>query len=299
MEMKTRELIERRKDELTHSIYQVKRRNALERDCSTRTNITIVLAEDYYAPSEIYVRNKISTLNSMGIDVNVLVTPKDKWSKLDTADTSSDLIDTIRAIKNTDGIIVQLPYPKIDPEMLASIIPSELDIDGMTYTQRGMLGSSNRNNVLEPCTAKGVMYMIENTLGTNLNGKSIAIINRSPLIGLPLSRMAIEKNMCPMVFNSNVSMTELKEMTNNFDIIITGCGKRAIFDSTWFKKAKLIIDCSMDKDVNVKPTGVGDCDKEDFLYNRKDVIIASGYGHTGPMTILSLAENVLNVIKYK
>ena len=82
-----------------------------------------------------------------------------------------------------------------------------------------------------------------------------------------------------------------KEYMLNSDIVITACGKRAIFDETYFNiRDQIIIDCSMAKDENIP--GVGDLDKDRVMSYTSNKI-ASGYGHTGPATVLGLIENVV------
>jgi methylenetetrahydrofolate dehydrogenase (NADP+)/methenyltetrahydrofolate cyclohydrolase len=73
------------------------------------------------------------------------------------------------------------------------------------------------------------------------------------------------------------------------DIVITGIGCAKYFDRSYVSNNQVIIDCSMNFDSNNKLCG--DYDLESL--KSMDVLIASGPGHTGPFTVLSLIANTV------
>jgi methylenetetrahydrofolate dehydrogenase (NADP+)/methenyltetrahydrofolate cyclohydrolase len=74
----------------------------------------------------------------------------------------------------------------------------------------------------------------------------------------------------------------------NADIVITGIGCAKHFDRSYVSNGQVIIDCSMNFD-NGKLCG--DYDLESL--KSMNVLIASGPGHTGPFTVLSLIANTI------
>ena len=238
--------------------------------------------------TELYVRNKVKKGTELGIRVNVIELPEDA--------TQGMLNNAIYSC--TSPAILQLPIPDhLDKEFALSYLHPNLDVDGLTVAQKGYLINGDRR-CLEPATAKGVIRLIESQ--TSIAGKKVAILSRSELIGKPLTQMILQRDGYPIVMHSKVNYWKLKKEMIDSDIVVTGCGQRAIFTCADFKMGKqVIIDCSMARKEGF--TGVGDIYKETMIdKNFKDdgkpsevTRLASGYGHTGPATVLGLMENVI------
>ena len=229
--------------------------------------------------SDSYVKNKIAKGEKVGVKVSHIKFPNDVSQKL-----VIDYVNRCNEDKDVHGIIVQLPLPEhLNEREILDSISFLKDVDGLGTIQSGMLINKS-SNVLIPCTAMGVSNILQEI--TDLKGKDIVIVNRSHLIGIPLRTMLTECNSTVTVCHSKTK--DLKSKMRNADIVITGIGKAEYFDETYFKDGQIIIDCSMNfkdgklcGDVNVKSL------------ENLDVQIASGKGHTGPMTVLSLMANTL------
>ena len=232
--------------------------------------------------SDRYVNNKKKLGAEIGIDVEHILLANDV--------SYATLLDTITQ-KNNDntvnGIIVQLPLPEhlkqYERIFLDSICPYK-DVDGLGAYQLGWLGTKNKC-ALVPCTAKGVITLLDNVVEEGLVGKDICIVNCSYLIGIPLQtilRDIATVTVCHKLTN------DLKIKMRNADIVITGIGCAKFFDRSYVSNEQVIIDCSMNFD-NGKLCG--DYDLESL--KSMDVLIASGAGHTGPMTVLSLMANTI------
>lgn len=278
MEIKTKEYAEIWKAELKNRI------NSLE----IKPTLVIIIAENFYEPSSVYVFNKIKLANELGINTKLIKI--NDWKNK----TKDDLLIEISNIINDNegcSIICQLPFPQLTEDEIANLLPVEFDVDGFTNHQKGLLVSASKK-ALVPCTALGVIKLLKYVHG-DLTGKSIAIVNRSNLIGKPIMQLALQNNMTPIMVHTKTDLFDKNLFINHSSIIVTGCGKRKIFDAAYFKNGHIetIIDCSMDKLEGIP--GVGDCDKENILEYLPDINIASGYGHTGMMTVLGLCENVV------
>jgi methylenetetrahydrofolate dehydrogenase (NADP+)/methenyltetrahydrofolate cyclohydrolase len=277
MEINTKAFAEQWKEQLRIEIKHLK----------STPKLLIIMAERYYEPSKKYVSNKMKVANELGIEVALAEV---KWS----GRTKEELLFTLEnIISKHEGysIIVQLPFPQLTEEDIAKLIPTNADVDGFTNEQKGLLVSGS-DKALVPCTALGVIKLLEYVHG-DLTGKSIAIFNRSNLIGKPLMQLALQKNMTPTVLHTKSAEYEKEKGLEETDIIVTGCGKRKMFNSCDIDGSfvETIIDCSMDR-VDGIP-GVGDFDKEDILNHYSNINIASGYGHTGTLTVIALCENVI------
>lgn len=229
--------------------------------------------------SDSYVKNKVKLGKELGICVeHILLKNNISQSQLET------VIKHYNDDNKVDGMIVQLPLPKhLDERKALDTINAEKDVDGLGTTQIGRL-TTKSGRTMVPCTALGVLNMLINI--TELEGKDVVIINRSNLIGKPLQIILTEENATVTVCHSRTK--NLKEKIQNADIVITGIGKAKYFDRSYFRDGQIIIDCSM----NVYEGKLcGDVKIEDI--EELDVLIASGTGHTGVMTVLSLMYNTL------
>ena len=260
----------------------------------TTPSLTIIIGQDYYPPSKIYVNNKLKVANELGIKTNLI---EIEWENK----TREELVRELQYQLNicyVEGslVIIQDPFPLISQKTIGEILEDYymLDIDGFSKPQKYLL-SENSPNALIPCTALGVIKLLKYVHGEDLTGKSISIFSRSNLIGKPLLQLALNENMTPTVLHSK-SHQHSKCMAFASDIVVTGCGQRKLFNSDDIMNSKIcIVDCSMDKVDGVK--GVGDCDKEDILERFPKVNIASGYGHSGLFTVLALMSNVIKAHK--
>ena len=278
MEINTKKVVSEWKQEL---------KNTVERLVSTPT-LEIIVADGYSEASTKYVNNKVKLAEELGIEV---ILTKIQWEGRSREDLLAELRNEIKdSSQTTDihGIIVQLPFPHVSEKEIARMLPAEKDVDGFTNEQNRLLIDGDKK-ALVPCTAKGVMKLIKAVEGNNLKGKSISIVNRSNLIGMPLFYLALQENMTPTICHSKTEF--IYTHFRNSDIIVTGCGQRGIYKSSYFPFNPTIIDCSTTPVEGKK--GVGDCDKEEILLNKPGIKIASGYGHTGPMTVCALMDNVI------
>lgn len=239
----------------------------------------VILQVEGDKASDSYVKNKVKLGAELGIKVSHVMLKNDT-----TQDKLERIIEFYNNEDSVNGIIVQLPLPNhLDERKALDTIDVEKDVDGLSTAQIGRLTTQN-GRVMHPCTALGVINMLINI--TELKGKDVVIVNRSNLIGKPLQTMLTNEDATVTMCHSKTK--NLKEKIQNADIVITGIGKAKFFDKSYFKDGQIIIDCSM----NVYEGKLcGDVKVEDL--EELDVLVASGTGHTGVMTVLSLMYNTL------
>ena len=251
-------------------------RVTLPKDVETR--LVIIQVEGDKA-SDSYVKNKVKLGAELGIKVSHVMLKNDT-----TQDKLERVIEFYNNEDNVNGIIVQLPLPKhLNERKALDKIDVEKDVDGLSTEQIGRLTTEN-GRVMFPCTALGVLNMLINI--TELEGKDVVIVNRSNLIGKPLQTLLTKENATVTMCHSKTK--NLKEKIQNADIVITGIGRAKHFDKSYFRDGQIIIDCSMNM---YEGKLCGDVKIEDL--EDLDVLIASGTGHTGVMTVLSLMYNTL------
>lgn len=228
-----------------------------------------------------YVKFKHKDCQEVGI------TTKDHRLAQTTSQKELDeLIDKLNKDSTVHGILVQLPLPQqLDEFATISKISPIKDVDGLTPYNSGLLAM--KKAALVACTPSGVMEMLDYHKIT-LEGKTVVIINRSNLVGIPLHHLMIQKNATVIMCHSKTK--NLKELCLVADIIVTAVGNREKFELTedMIKENAVVIDVATSQ-INGKL--VGDC-------NYDKIILKASYaspvpGGVGPMTRAMLLKNTI------
>ena len=231
--------------------------------------------------SAVYVRNKHRASDSIGIK-----TKDHKLPSETTQDEIDDIIDGLNRSDEVHGILVQLPLPNhLDEFATISRISPLKDVDGLTPQNVGLL--SIGKSILRPCTPSGIMEMFY-YYKINLEGKKVVLINRSNLIGKPLYHLLLQNNATVITCHSKT--TNLNELCQNADIIITAVGDRTKFKLTsdMIKQDAIVIDVAIFRHEGKL---VGDADYDDII--QKASWATPVPGGVGPMTVAMLLKNTV------
>ena len=235
--------------------------------------------------SKVYVRNKINTAESLGIQTHHI--------RLASTVSQEQAEQEIKRVCDTvvDAVMLQLPVPKhLDSHRLINIIPQHKDVDGLTDLNIGKL-INNRPDAIVPATAMGVYRVIASVLGNDLSGVNVVVVNRSQLIGKPLQALLTNHNATVTLCHSKTD--PINNYTWNSHVVVTGVGKPKFFDNTDFTYYQLIVDCGINRDEDGKLCG--DVDSESLSSFGED-----GIGYTpvpGGVGVLTVACLMLSVIQ--
>ena len=190
-------------------------------------------------------------------------------------------IDKLNKDDNITGIIVQLPLPDYlnKDKILNTILPSK-DVDGLTNTN--LLKLINKEKCLLPCTPKGILSLLD-YYNIDLH-QNVVIVGRSKLVGYPLFNLLLNRDSTVTICHSKTK--NLKEITKNADILIVAVGKKGLITKDMIKDEVIIIDVGINR-VDDKIYG----DVEDDCKDKASYITPVP-GGVGPMTVISLMENV-------
>lgn len=196
-------------------------------------------------------------------------------------------IEKMNKNKKITGIIVQLPLPSyLDKDKIINSIDPLKDVDGLT--NYNLLKLVKNEESLVPCTPKGIITLLD-YYNIDVINKNIVIIGRSYLVGLPLFHLLLNKNATVTLCHSKTN--NLKEYTKKADILIVCVGKKDLITLDMMKKDSIIIDVGINR---VDGKLYGDVSNECI---KKCSLITPVPGGVGPMTVISLMENIL--IAYK
>ena len=234
--------------------------------------------------STIYVRQKKIFGEKLGFEVEHI--------NLDKDIKEEDLISKIEVLNSEEtvnGIIVQLPLPKIfDVYKIVDSIKPEKDVDGLNSVNTAKL-FRNESLSFIPATTKGVLSLLD-FYNIDVSGKKVAVVGRSLLVGRPTVFSMLNRNATITICHSKTS--NLKEEIKNSDIVIVAVGKPNLITEDFVKEGQVIIDVGITK---VGDKLLGDVDFESI--SKKVEAITPVPGGVGPMTVVSLFENLLLAYK--
>ena len=232
--------------------------------------------------SLMYVSVKEKKAEKLGVEFN--------WIKLNETTLESELQETIvKYSSSSQGMIIQLPLPDhLDIEKIIDLIPSDIDVDGLTSFNLGKLYSDNFNVI--PATSLAILELLSH-YQIDTEDKNIVIAGRSRLVTSPLSKILSSKQ-----YNANVSVihsktSNQKEFISNADIFISGVGKSKLFDKSYFKENSYVIDVGISIVEGKSYGDIDDTDLDNYLSGR-----APYPGGVGPITVSGLYSNLAKLI---
>jgi len=226
--------------------------------------------------SNVYIKQKINFGKKVGVGV--------EHYQLKSSVNFEFIKKLIGDFNNDDeikGIIVQLPLPKkFNVQKIVNLVDSKKDVDGLT-----------KNSKFVPATARGVLTLLkENKI--KIADKKVAVLGRSFLVGTPIANLMREKGAEVTVCHSKTKNTSA--ITKKADIIISAVGKPGLIKKNFVKEGQVVIDVGISVvDGKLK----GDVDFE--AVNKVVSAITPVPGGVGPMTVLSLFENLVDASKSK
>lgn len=225
--------------------------------------------------SESYVKGKMKDAEELGILCSRLV--------LDENVSQDDLLATIERLNKDDsvnGIIVQLPVPKsISEAAIAKAVSPNKDVDGFSS-----------ESLFLPCTPKGIVDYLSSE-GFEFKGNNAVVLGRSNIVGKPLAKLLLNKDMNVTVLHSKTSEEDKRFYLAHADLVVVAIGKEAYLNSSYsLKESAFVVDVGINRGVDGKLHG--DC--APGLKVRCQTPVPRG---VGLLTRLSLMENVLEASK--
>ncbi len=251
-----------------------------------KPHLAVILVGDDEA-SQIYVRNKKKTAESLGIKSTVIKLPKETEEQV--------LLDTIRRLNNdpdVTAILVQMPLPKhINSNNIINEIDPKKDVDCFTPENVGKL-ATGQEPYFYPVTPQGILMLLD-YYKVPIEGKHVVIIGRSNIVGKPMARMLLQRNATVTICHSYTQ--DLEEKIKAADIVISAAGKKVV-RCKMVKYKAVFVDVGISRNAHGKITG--DLNWEIDFNNFDEVLeyfsfVSPVPGGVGPMTIASLMLNTL------
>ena len=233
--------------------------------------------------SEIYVKNKIKTCDELGI-CTLLYRFTEESSEKEIIAQIKDLNED----DGIDGILIQSPLPAIfNEDKIISYVDPKKDVDGFGINNLGALLSNNE--LIIAATPLGILKMLENE-SVSLEGKNVVVVGASRIVGRPMATLLLNRGATVTICHNKTK--NLKEITSNADILIIAIGQAKFITSDFVKEGAVIIDVGINRIDNHL---YGDVDFDSV--SKKASLITPVPGGVGPMTIVMLLSNVVDVAK--
>lgn len=244
--------------------------------------VSILVGED--APSVLYTNIKQKKATEVGIDFEAArFSENAEFSEVETK------IKDLNNERDVDGIMVQLPLPEEflrgkDEKELLQLINPQKDVDGLNYAHQTTSGEAR----FIPAAAKAVMSILEEE-NIEISGKKVVVVGASDLVGKPVAEEL--KKMGGKVTICNSKTVSLQGQTLEANILVSATGVPGLITGDMVKNGVIVIDVGAEK---VDGKLVGDVDFASVY--PKASRITPVPGGVGPMTVISLMENVVEAV---
>lgn len=246
--------------------------------------LAVVLVGDD-AASRSYIKGKQRACKRIGMTAIERILPE--------ATTQAELLDVVASLNaddDVDGILVQLPLPKhIDPAVVALAVEPAKDADALHPITSGRLLSGHYE--LASCTPLGILAALDHH-GVEIEGADAVVIGRSQIVGKPISLLLQLRNATVTMCHSRTK--NLQAICRRADILVVAIGSPRMVKADWIKPGAAVIDVGV---TEIDGKLVGDVDFE-AAQGVAGLLTPSRRG-IGPMTVTMLLRNTLHAYRVR
>jgi methylenetetrahydrofolate dehydrogenase (NADP+)/methenyltetrahydrofolate cyclohydrolase len=249
-----------------------------------RPGLAVILVGNHPA-SELYVRNKVKTCESLGIHSEKITPPESV-----TTQELLDLVAGLNARSDVDGILVQLPLPgQVDSKRVLLAVDPGKDVDGFHPINVGNLVTQRPG--LVPCTPAGILEILKRS-GIPRQGARAAVLGRSDIVGKPTALLLLHEHATVTLCHSRTR--DLAAVAREADILVAAMGRAEMVTADYVKPGATVIDVGMNR---VGEKWVGDV----HFSSVREVAgaITPVPGGVGPLTIAMLMSNTVKACRLR
>jgi len=256
-------------------------------ECKVQPHLAVVIVGDDPA-SHVYVRNKISSCERLGI--------KSTHIELPANTKQEEVASTIISLNENDtlhGILIQSPLPShMDEESLTDLIDPTKDVDGFHPSNLGRIVQGRLDGMI-PCTPAGVMEMLR-WAEVDMAGKKAVVIGRSFNVGMPQALLLASRGADATVTIVHSKTIDAREECRSADIVVAAVGSPEMVKPDWVKPGAIVIDVGINRvEDNSRDRGwrlAGDVHPG---VSEVASLLSPVPGGVGPMTVAMLMANTV------
>ncbi len=178
-------------------------------------------------------------------------------------------------VAESDGIIIQFPFPHLATSDLIPLIPASHDVDVMTYDGRTA-------GLLPPVV--GAIDVISREFGVDWRAKEVVVVGNGRLVGAPTAAYATACGAEVTVVTKDYNTLSA---TKTADIVVLGAGSPGLLIPEIVKAGVVVFDGGTSEEGGML---VGDADP---AVAEKASLFTPVPGGVGPLTVAILLRNVL------
>lgn len=188
--------------------------------------------------SAVYVRNKIKACEEVGI--------RSEHHALPESTSTAELLELIRSLNaraDVDGILTQLPLPRaINETAIIEAIDPAKDVDGFHPVNAGKLAMGRP--VFVPCTPAGIMELLDDC-GVEIRGVNACVVGRSQIVGRPMAQLLLQRDATVTICHSRTR--DLAAVTRTADLLVVAIGRAGFIRREHIKPGATVIDVGMNR----------------------------------------------------
>lgn len=217
-----------------------------------------------------YLALKRRKAHEVGIGVNVIEFP--------TTITTEEVVTSIaHARMQTDGIIVQLPFPPhINVDEVLATIPKSYDVDGVHY-------NGTDDKILPPVV--GAIKEIAFRHDVLFAAQKVVIVGKGKLVGAPAIVWCQKQGAQVSIIDK--ATTNAQELIAGARILILGAGKPGLITADMIADQVIVFDAGTSEEGGVLK---GDADSSCAV---KASLFTPVPGGIGPITVAVLLRNLI------
>lgn len=249
---------------------------------------SVVFGED--AGSQLYTRLKAEAADRVGIEFE-----RHDFSLNDPVDLIEEQIGKICQREDISGVLIQKPSKKTwvnstgnDPagfgdwwHLLTAALEVTKDVDCLTAANLNKVLAGNYKVV--PATVKGIMVILEKALGGDLAGKKAVVVGKSEIVGLPLAAILRQEGVEVDLCDSHTE--DLAGKIRQAEMVISATGRTNLITADMISPGAVVVD-----------VGSPGADVDFEAVKEKAAFITPVPEGVGPMTVVSLLENLVSVL---
>ncbi|HQZ39392.1 MAG TPA: bifunctional 5,10-methylenetetrahydrofolate dehydrogenase/5,10-methenyltetrahydrofolate cyclohydrolase [Vicinamibacterales bacterium] len=202
--------------------------------------LAVVLAGEHPA-SEIYVRNKIATVNGHGCRGELHRLPGNA-----SVEDALALVNRLNHDDTVDGILVQSPLPEgmgadAEQRVFDAVDPAK-DVDGFHPVNVGLL--VQKRPALVACTPLGCAELLDRE-GIPLRGRHAVVVGRSDIVGKPMALLLLHRDATVTICHSRTE--NLPGFCRTADVLVAAVGRPAFVTGDFIKPGATVIDVGINR----------------------------------------------------
>ncbi len=232
-----------------------------------------------------YERGAIKKMESFGLQASSYVYPENI-----SHEEFKKEFQKINQSLDVAGILLLCPLPRqVREKEIKEMIDPAKDLDGISPVNIAKVFAGDDSG-FAPCTAEAVVEILKNN-NVPIEGKRVAIVGRSMLVGKPLSMLMLKENATVTVCHTRTR--NLEEVCQEAEILVAAAGRAKLLDQRFVAPGAVVVDVG----IHVGSDGKL-CGDVDFGQIQEKASMATPVpGGVGAVTTAVLAKHLLKAAK--